>query len=196
MSTFAMMKWAADLREIGPIDKLVALYFASSAGAAGESSGAMEIVAQHAAEWCCCKKEDAVIALFGLRRHGLKVQEVEPWLFHVFLRLDSNDIMPSRPVPAIEARRFIYVISTPNGVKIGIANNPERRFKSLRSSSPEKMDVHFTGEGPARIIEWAEVRCHRDLVPHHIRGEWFSCSPEIAVAVVKSVLEEGGIILA
>jgi hypothetical protein len=195
MATFAMMEWAWGLRGLQPLDKLVALYFAGNAGAAeGGEGGAMDVAAHDLAEWCGAKKEDVVTALFALQRHGVRVREIDVWLYRVELGLGLRD-PPPRMSDAGEAPHYLYVVSTPTGVKIGITGNIAGRMKSLRNASPELMNVEFTAVGPRRKIEWAEARCHADLQPHHIRGEWFSCGPAMAVAVARAVLEEAGVVL-
>lgn len=192
MSTFKMMSWAWALRGLQPLDKLVAVYFAGHAGTT-EAGGGMDLAAHDLAEWCGTLKEDAVEALFSLRRHGLTVNEIEPWLYRVEFGL------PPQQRPRFAERGdeplHLYVVSTATGVKIGISGNLAGRFKSLRNASPELMNVEFSAAGPRRKVEWAEARCHADLRPHHIHGEWFSCAPSMAVAVAKAVLEEAGIIL-
>ena len=190
MSTFEMMKWAWDLKGVDPLEKLVAIYFG---GTAGGTDGYVEteIVAHDLAAWCGCSKEDAVTALSSLSRHGLRHEEVDVWLYKV----SFGDTRQAKPVVlrsrSQEETLYLYVVSTASGVKIGITRHPSNRFKSLRTSSPEKMEVLFTDSAPRRIIEWAEARCHADLRPHHIHGEWFGCMPEMAVAVARAVLEEG-----
>jgi hypothetical protein len=192
MSTFKMMKWAWDLIEIDPVERLVALYFAGSAGAVDEQgSGAMDINILEMARWCGCSKEDAVLALDRLNRFGLRAEELGPWLYRAWLPLAP---MPKPANVALPPERMmhLYVVSTPGGVKIGVASNIESRISSLRSGSPHNLTVHFVGRAPERIVKWAEARCHGDLRPHHLKGEWFSCDPEIAASVARAVLAEGG----
>lgn len=192
MSSFEILKWAFDLREVDPVDKLIAIYFGGHAGIGSDRCASMDIDILELAVWCGCNKEDAVIALGKLRPHGLESEESGIWRYKAILQLNAENEVVA-PATRGEEILHLYVVSTASGIKIGISSNPKGRFKSLRNASPELMTVEFLASGPRRTIMWAEARCHSDLRPHHIRGEWFSCSAEIAVNVARAVLEEGGV---
>lgn len=194
MSSLSFLAWALDLRGTSPIEKLVAIYFGSRAGTVfddTEDYGLLEATAHDMADWCGCKKEDVDVALDVLRGAGLTTERVDIWLYRMRLPLQRE---PTKVIRDRGRERIhIYVISTASGTKIGITADPTARLKSLRASTPEAVTVEFIGAGERRIIEWAEARCHADLRLENIRGEWFSCEPARAVAVVRAVLEEGGI---
>lgn len=192
MSTFALLHWAMDLRGLTPLDKLAAIYFAAMAGSDGKTAR-MDVAIYDMADWCGCKKEEAVMALDSLRGAGLVSREIDHWIYRAELNIaqEPRDQVVDKKIS--EATMHIYVVSTSTGVKVGITRNREARFKSFRTASPETLEIHFTARGPQRVIRWAEARCHGDLRPYHIHGEWFSCRPDIAVGVVRAALEEGGV---
>ncbi len=72
------------------------------------------------------------------------------------------------------SKRFIYVISCGNRLKIGYSTNPNERLKQLQTSNSEKL-----------VLEWSRERAdacqlekhlHRTFNKHHIRGEWFDAT--------------------
>jgi len=55
-------------------------------------------------------------------------------------------------------------------------------LKSIQTASPEKTDVFFTINGCRKH----EKKAHFILDQYRTNGEWFKCSPSIAVNAVKS----------
>ena len=71
--------------------------------------------------------------------------------------------------------RYVYVIScvdTPEPLcKIGIAQSPERRLKTLATASPHKLRLEMTRNFQnARAVE---VAAHHQFRQHRVSGEWF-----------------------
>lgn len=195
MSTMRALAWAFALKNIDPLEKLVAIYFAGNAGTGDEDDvSAMRIDVYEMSEWCGCHKEDADLALMALRAHGLQCEGLGPWLYAA--ALGGNKPLTA-PRTAIDSKAdepiYLYVISTKEAVKVGITGNPTARFKSLRTAMPNQFKVDLVANGPRRVIAGAEAQCHADLALHKITGEWFSCGSEVAVAVARAVLEEMGI---
>lgn len=73
---------------------------------------------------------------------------------------------------------FIYVISTDyreKPVKIGKANNPEKRLKSLQTGNADKLHIkHLIKCKSDKQAISIEMELHKKLSKYRINGEWFS----------------------
>jgi hypothetical protein len=94
-----------------------------------------------------------------------------------------------RPAYAHASRErggFIYVVNSggmPPTVKIGISSNPSARIAQLRTAST--MPLAFSYIGALNCSGFAiESAAHRTLARYRITGEWFNCTPEIAIAAI------------
>lgn len=86
---------------------------------------------------------------------------------------------------------WIYVFSAPQGVKIGMTTgDPERRRRGVQTGSGTPVALVSAYSADLGVIYEAESRAHRLLTAVRTYGEWFSCSPEQAVAVVQQMLAE------
>ena len=85
----------------------------------------------------------------------------------------------------------VYVIQSSIGlVKIGIASNARRRLDSLRSGSPARLSLKWSGETDAALA--IEQRVHANLSAQRETGEWFRIDvTEAVVAVIKAASELG-----
>jgi hypothetical protein len=76
--------------------------------------------------------------------------------------------------------RCVYVIGTLDGsaVKIGVANDPEKRLRELQVGNHEELVLVETmwGKGDPRPLE---AGIHERLSDFHIRGEWFAAYPTL-----------------
>lgn len=81
----------------------------------------------------------------------------------------------------------IYFVQrgTDGPVKIGRANNPERRLKTLQTGCPEQLHLLFHFKAPPGV----EGAIHEELAAHSLRGEWFK--PHPAVWTLLDRLERG-----
>lgn len=87
---------------------------------------------------------------------------------------------------------FLYVVGngTPGTpVKIGITNDLTKRIDGLQTGHPYKLRPILSIELPKDIVRLAETMCHELLEADRLHGEWFSTSPEEAVALVTKVVE-------
>jgi hypothetical protein len=88
-------------------------------------------------------------------------------------------------------RTAVYVIEMDGAgyVKVGIANSPLNRLAWMQTSSPFPLKLHFQHalrcRDDAREIE---VFTHDELIGKWRRGEWFSCTPEEAIAAFHRAL--------
>lgn len=81
---------------------------------------------------------------------------------------------------------YVYVIGNARGpFKVGIAANVKRRVTSLQTGHHEQVLIHAMRQcadvEEARAIERL---AHTKLLPNRLRGEWFVCSLEDAVAAI------------
>lgn len=81
---------------------------------------------------------------------------------------------------------FIYVVNSggmPPTVKIGISSNPSARLLQLKTAST--MPLEFSYIGALNCSGYAiEAAAHQTLARYRITGEWFNCTPEIAIAAI------------
>ncbi len=88
--------------------------------------------------------------------------------------------------PARMTGGFIYVIRGDHGLlKIGISTNPSARIAQLRTASPFPLDFEYIGAMNG-FGENVEREAHATLEKYRTNGEWFDCSPEMAVAAVSA----------
>ena len=82
---------------------------------------------------------------------------------------------------------FVYVLERGGDVKVGITKSPRNRVSSLNASERDQGRADpvffYATSGPSagnieRIV-------HFKLKDFHIKGEWFSCSPDDAIQAIK-----------
>lgn len=89
--------------------------------------------------------------------------------------------------------RTLYVVKPVRGwpIKIGIANDPERRLNDLQVANFETLCFHrFWWMPGLPITSRIEAAFKRDFAAHNIRGEWFDVDPSDAVAYVENAIEQ------
>lgn len=82
----------------------------------------------------------------------------------------------------------VYVVGSDDGpMKIGIAIDPRNRLAELQVGHPFKLKVLRTWkhEAAAHI----ELEAHKILRGNRLQGEWFSVSPEEAIAAVERAIK-------
>lgn len=92
----------------------------------------------------------------------------------------------------------IYVIGereSPPSVKVGYTGKPTKRLASIRKKTGRDVAILAVVmahcEYKAMDIEEA---AHITLAPHWIgRGEWFTCSPDVAIAAVQAAGKKLGL---
>ncbi len=192
MSTLKLMTWAFALSGVEPLEKLIAVYFAANAAAADAGDAEITIDVVELGTWCGCKKEEAYHTLLRLEKFGWRVDEIEPFRkLHISFELSSEGA-PVRSEPN-RGPLTLYVVATDQAVKIGITGDLPSRLKNFATSMPLAVRVCLKASGPRDAIAYVERGCHAELVPHRIRGEWFSCSVETATAVARDWLRKVGL---
>jgi hypothetical protein len=78
-------------------------------------------------------------------------------------------------------REWIYFIGnrTDGTVKIGISNNPEKRFKTLQTGNADDLTILALIPGN----EQTERALHRRFDHLHVRGEWFQWRGDLAAFI-------------
>lgn len=81
----------------------------------------------------------------------------------------------------------VYIIENELGlIKIGFANNPAKRFKSIESASGFQIVKQFISFPSVQSPD-IEHALHRKFAEHRKTGEWFSMSFDDAVAALKAL---------
>jgi hypothetical protein len=87
--------------------------------------------------------------------------------------------------------RYIYVIgASDNPVKIGVADDPAARMKSLQMGSADKLTLHHAIGVPFKHGHYVETGTHKTLAKHHRHGEWFNVTADYARAVILMVADK------
>lgn len=81
---------------------------------------------------------------------------------------------------------FVYVIVDTEGlVKVGFSQNVRKRAITLQSGSGRELTVYASEPVDGQNPKGAEAAAHRMLAKHRVRGEWFRCHPEVALAAIR-----------
>jgi hypothetical protein len=85
---------------------------------------------------------------------------------------------------------FVYVIKSESGqIKVGRSNDPKIRRQNLQTGSPFPLAIfHIEPCSPA-LAQKAEECARQMLSPHNVRAEWFDCTAEQAIAMVRYAVE-------
>lgn len=80
----------------------------------------------------------------------------------------------------------LYLAKMGNMVKVGITNDPHRRFATLQTGLPEPLECRYLVFTPsrARALE-LEKKVHRRLASRRAMGEWFRIDDEDAVVAIQ-----------
>lgn len=86
---------------------------------------------------------------------------------------------------------FVYVISSDVGpIKIGISNNPFRRFNSAYLAGYPKARRRLCGFWRHPLAGEIEYEAHQMLTDRRFCGEWFSVSLREAYAAIMTAMEQ------
>jgi hypothetical protein len=100
-------------------------------------------------------------------------------------RVPKNGVLAAAARAECEPRQVVYVIcSGGHGVKVGIAEDVEKRCRELQTGSPHRLRV-VGCECPTGDARQIERRCHARLAAHRLSGEWFGVDAEAALLVVR-----------
>lgn len=89
-----------------------------------------------------------------------------------------------------EHEGYVYVFAAGLHVKVGISwLDVERRWATILSSNPLLERPLYVSPAIGKKALLIERAAHQELMPFHVSGEWFSCSRELAVAIVKKLIQ-------
>lgn len=82
----------------------------------------------------------------------------------------------------------VYVIGPAGGpMKIGYANNAERRRDELQIGNHADLAIHCVARVPSETARQIEAGVHKRLADRNRRGEWFDVTVEEARAAISAV---------
>ena len=86
-----------------------------------------------------------------------------------------------------EPRRYVYVIAAGPFVKIGIADNVERRMASIQTGCPYPCNIIHSALVMAAIASGVEGDLHQQFSHKRTSGEWFRLTKRELKAVIRSI---------
>ena len=86
---------------------------------------------------------------------------------------------------------YLYIIQSKEYLKIGIANNPRKRLRTLQTGNPHKLKI-LNKYYCIRNANEIEKKVHYLLKPYHVRGEWFKCTFNDADTAIKECIQRYG----
>lgn len=98
-----------------------------------------------------------------------------------FLRLDPD--YEAAQGETYDVWLYFVLCDTTRRIKIGVANNPMSRFRSIQCGSPTELRIVGLIWGPRTN----EKKLHRKFREHRVRGEWFDAAPDLI-----AYIEENG----
>jgi hypothetical protein len=112
-------------------------------------------------------------------------REFRLWAKEIGLKGDLATAKPAlkKPKPRPYVRRgddtVIYAIYSGGHIKIGLSSNAQNRALGFETATPMPVALLATVRGGYV----AELKAHKALAPHRIRGEWFRLSSEVRAFV-------------
>ena len=100
------------------------------------------------------------------------------------------DVVPEDDKPL---SGWVYIITNeawPEWVKVGMADDPEKRLSGYQTSSPMRDYALFEAYnvGDRRAAEKAAHDILKDT--HTKKGEWFKCNPAVADVLIRGTMSE------
>jgi hypothetical protein len=89
--------------------------------------------------------------------------------------------------------QHMYVLVAGEHIKVGVAENPERRIRSVASCNP-LLDVSRSYVSPVKFLDaaFAERQIHGQLAEHRVIAphctEWFKCDASKAIALIEELI--------
>lgn len=83
---------------------------------------------------------------------------------------------------------YVYIVVSGEFIKVGIAADPAKRVKGIRTGSPEGAVLYNSKLFPSlNAARYAEKRMHRQLWKVRQSGEWFRYSPKGAMVMLGKI---------
>lgn len=83
---------------------------------------------------------------------------------------------------------MLYFLQSRDLLKIGIANDMEKRLKQYRLHNPHPLTLHKVRPLPRPFAREAERRIHEALKEHAHHGEWFTADFPTAYAAARPIV--------
>lgn len=107
------------------------------------------------------------------------------------MRESLNNLFKARLVESVlpqdnRNRQFVYVIeNSDNGaIKIGVANDPEKRLAQLQTGSVSELCLVYQSYICSNAFN-IESQVHQHFKDKHIRGEWYAVSKDDVIAYLE-----------
>lgn len=95
------------------------------------------------------------------------------------------------PYTGLARPSFLYVIVDERGeVKVGFSVDVEKRRRELQVGRARPLSIYAREAVDCMFPREAEALAHETLKAHRIRGEWFKCHPEVALAAIRKAAWE------
>ena len=82
---------------------------------------------------------------------------------------------------------WLYVMSSGDFTKIGLATDVLYRLSGLTGSTPYEVVLHNAYRVPRVLSRRAEAYCHAKIQRWHHRGEWFAVDPIEMLPIVEAI---------
>lgn len=91
----------------------------------------------------------------------------------------------SSATPVRRPSAFVYVIRKASGpIKVGMGADPRERLRALQTGSSEQLELVYACAVKSNDANAVEFAAHDMMRNHRLSGEWFSVTPEMAVAAI------------
>lgn len=79
---------------------------------------------------------------------------------------------------------YVYIIKSGDLYKIGKAENPKKRLKSLQTGNPIELELQYTKKSQKSLELETKLHNHKLIKEFRIRGEWFKLPDNILKYIV------------
>ena len=137
--------------------------------------------------------DEAGFSYIALGLTGDKADEFKIKYITAFnqMRESLNNLFKARLVESVlpqdnRNRQFVYVIeNSDNGaIKIGVANDPEKRLAQLQTGSVSELCLVYQSYICSNAFN-IESQVHQHFRDKHIRGEWYAVSKDDVIAYLE-----------
>lgn len=83
---------------------------------------------------------------------------------------------------------YVYIMAARNGgLKIGASIDPERRKQTINRGKRIDAEIIYTRAFNYHVV--AERAAQAELRAWRLSGEWFGCTPDVAIALIDQLVE-------
>lgn len=183
--TIQAAAWAWRLEGLSPLAKLLAIGIANTF----HDSGTQPMSLDRLLKFTGADPVDIDLAFEELGRFG-----VEYSFDGDFVKVDLPLPTLGRvDPPTLQPAHWIYVVSSPAAIKVGISRDAQQRFRTLQWTIPQPLRLEWTASGPRGLISMVETEVHTLLLGNRINGEWFYVSSRTAIDAIRIQLARHGL---